>query len=177
MLRKLLVVGLLLSLLGCIGTGNERQVAGRAMLTLGAHQFFLDTGNNGRTPIASREPEQEGWYADCRLHHNEFSISMYSEPARQKKNLWGVRIAFPFKKTPDRTAKVTVFLAADTLNGECEVDYKTLHPPYPYDVEVSTTACTVRTARDDDGGYYEARFDAFFRGESCLIKNSDMPEE
>ncbi|MGK3986876.1 hypothetical protein WME99_27760 [Sorangium sp. So ce136] len=169
MLRTPLAAALLLGSLGCGSDFEPPLVAGRAVLTLGATQFFLDTGNNGETAVAFDEDHQRSWYTDCGIKDDEFEVMIFNDPIREKKGFWGIIL----RASPDATEEawnVSVHLGDDGLNGVCQLNHKTTREKDPYEGELSVEACLLKDRTVDADGLQEARFDAFVRAKRCVLR-------
>ncbi|AUX45494.1 uncharacterized protein SOCE26_069860 [Sorangium cellulosum] len=172
MRKVLLAVVVLLAPLGCMSGFEPPLVAGKIVLTLGAQQFFLDTGNNGETAVSFDEDEPGSWYTDCGLRDGEFQVMIHNEAIREKKGFWGVNIRAAID-VPQEDANVFVSLGEDSLSGVCQLKHKTTRERDPYEGELSAAACIVKDLREDPDGLQEARFDAFIRARQCFLINAE----
>ncbi|WP_438014516.1 hypothetical protein WMF18_26915 [Sorangium sp. So ce315] len=176
MLRTPIAAALLLAPLGCGSDFEPPLVAGRAVLTMGAKQFFLDTGNNGETAVAFDEDHQRSWYTDCGIKGDEFEVMIFNDPIREKKGFWGVIL----RGAPDVTQEawnVSVNLGDDGLGGVCRIDHRTTREKDPYEGELSVAACLLKDLTADADGIQEARFDAFVRAKRCVLRSALVAQE
>ncbi|WP_437807766.1 hypothetical protein [Sorangium sp. So ce1078] len=176
MLRTLLTTALLLAPLGCGSDFEPPLVAGKAVLTLGAKQLFLDTGNNGETAVAFDEDSQRSWYTDCGVKGDEFEVMILNSPIREKKGFWGITLRASHDTAQDAW-NVSANLGDDVLSGVCQLNHKTTRERDPYEGELSVAACIVKDPTADADGLQEARFDAFVRAKRCVLRDPVGVEE
>ncbi len=174
MLRTLLVILLLLAPLGCGDDFEPPLVAGKAVLTLGAQQFLLDTGNGGKIAVAFDEDNPRSWYTDCRIKDGEFHVMIFNDIIREKGGLWGVMVRTALNVAQE-DVNVFVDLGDNTFNGVCQLKHTTTREKDPYEAELSAEACTVRRPGEGSGPLHEARFDALVHAKQCFLPDATKP--